>query len=744
MAGSSEMDPSLQRYRDRLHCSVPAVDDIFADCLEEARALLSERGVEAYLDGASAVCGLGRGTELVLIFLENVPQVAHIGGESLIPEIAETARAFSRTANAKAIAPFLATLLSCARRLEEGELLSEYFGLLQRLAKEEGGALVPLLERVDNLLTDVSLGGLKNWVREGLRAYAHQPHRIADWFSMQAPDSQAAFQRERHGTLFVDMERRLEMFLRAFWDTEIDFHPYSMSFDNLRSRAPFLDRRGIHLPDVYDDLEGVRGIDRYRALIAHLMAHREFTRPFVADNFSPFQQLCVEVFEDSRVEHLLMRRFPGLRRLWLRLHPVPEEDACPEDHSCVRHKLAMLSRALLDPEHPYTDPVLLDFVDRFRQRVSTDPRDGSISTDLGVAYLAKVHTPAFRQPKIWFKDTEVSYRDDNRYMWMFLEDTEDEDEFHSDHAAANPKALDQSEEQFFRRHHREWDYKENKYRPDWATVYEGLHPSGDPGDVDALLERHEPLAKRLKRVVEFLKPQQHVRVRYQEDGDELDLDVAIRSMVDFRSGAQPDPRIHMSQRHDGRNIAVLLLIDLSTSINDSVPGADSSVLQLSQEAVSLLSWAIDALGDRFAIAGFASNTRHEVRYLHVKGFSEPWGEAPKARIAAMKGDLSTRMGAVLRHGGQYLSRRPEEKKLLLLLSDGEPHDIDEADPRYLIEDTKKAVGELLSDGVHTHCVTLDANADDYVTDIFGRGYTVVDHVQRLPERLPQLFMSLTK
>ena len=133
------MEPSLQRHRDRLECSVPAVDDIFADCLGEACALLSEQGVDAYLDGASAVCGLGRGTELVLIFLENVPQVAHTGGESLIPEIVETTRVFSRTANAKAIAPFLSTLLSCARRLEEGELLSEYFGMLRRLAKEEGG-----------------------------------------------------------------------------------------------------------------------------------------------------------------------------------------------------------------------------------------------------------------------------------------------------------------------------------------------------------------------------------------------------------------------------------------------------------------------------------------------------------------------------------------------------------------------------------------------------------------------------
>jgi len=307
-----------------------------------------------------------------------------------------------------------------------------------------------------------------------------------------------------------------------------------------------------------------------------------------------------------------------------------------------------------------------------------------------------------------------------------IEDTDDEDEFHSDHSAANPRTRDDEEQPLFIRHHREWDYKAGHYQPDWVTVYEGIHPSGDVAHIDALLDRHRALAKKLKRIVEFLKPQQHVRERYQEQGDELDLDVALRAMIDYRSGSSPDPRIHKSHRHDGRDIAVLLLVDLSQSINETPPGADSAILRLSQEVVALLAWAVDALGDRFAIARFASNTPHDVHYLHFKGFSDPWGEVPKARLAAMQGGLSTRMGAVLRHGGQYLARQKAEKRLLLLLSDGEPHDVDVADPRYLIKDTKKAVEELAGSGITSYCVTLDPNADEYVSQIFGRYCTVVD------------------
>ncbi len=147
-----------------------------------------------------------------------------------------------------------------------------------------------------------------------------------------------------------------------------------------------------------------------------------------------------------------------------------------------------------------------------------------------------------------------------------------------------------------------------------------------------------------------------MRIRYQEEGSDLDLDIALSSLIDYRSGATPDPRINMSHRTDGRSIDVLLLLDLSESLNQkvgaplglpSVAGgtAGQTVLELSQEAVSLLAWAIDHLGDAYAIAGFHSNTRHEVRYQHIKGFSERWDDTVKARLAAMQAGWSTRMGA---------------------------------------------------------------------------------------------------
>ena len=188
----------------------------------------------------------------------------------------------------------------------------------------------------------------------------------------------------------------------------------------------------------------------------------------------------------------------------------------------------------------------------------------------------------------------------------------------------------------------------------------------------------------------------------------------------------------------------MLLVDLSESLNQKAAGCNQTILELSQEAVALLSWAIEQLGDPFAIAGFHSNTRHDVRYLHIKGFSEHWGDEVKGRIAGMEAEYSTRMGAAMRHAGHYLGQQQADKKLLLVLTDGEPADIDSHDGKLLIQDAHMAVKELDQQGIYSYCINLDPKADEYVADIFGKHYTIVDKVEQLPERLPELFISLTK
>jgi nitric oxide reductase NorD protein len=189
---------------------------------------------------------------------------------------------------------------------------------------------------------------------------------------------------------------------------------------------------------------------------------------------------------------------------------------------------------------------------------------------------------------------------------------------------------------------------------------------------------------------------------------------------------------------------VLVLLDLSASTQDTVPGSGDSVLALTRAAAALLADAVQAVGDPFALHGFCSNGRHDVRYYRIKDFAAPLDVQVHARLAGLRGECSTRMGAALRHAGRQLAAQPQRRRLLLLVTDGEPADVDERDPQYLRQDARKAVEELRAQGVQPFCLTLDPRADPYVERIFGAtGYAVADRVERLPEKLPALFASLT-
>ena len=800
------MQDLLHAWRTQLDTRFPQVDGVFESCMAEASRVLTPDGMDAYLQYARFLGKMGRGVEPLLMFLAEWPAVARTLGEDALPAISATIHTLWKSPNGKAINPFLQSLPAVARRLPAREPFQRYLSLSLHFMERTTGSIhghhttfaspgLPLFfEQAPHLLGQLSIAGLERWVEYGIRNHPNHPERQREYFSLQSADARAVLQRERRGTLLADHTRVLDLYLQALWSQEALLVPFTVHTDTQTPATtpegdaptgmpsqvqPYFDDLGMRLPDVYDDRADVRGIDRYRAALAHMVGHRRWSQPQVADNWSPFQRLAVETFEDARIDLLLMREYPGLRHILLALHPKPVQGACNDQtHSCLRHRLAMISRAILDADHGYTDPDVLHFAEQVHQAMQAEvgKKDPMIADDggaplanmvsgmastqamaaLALSFVARTRRQSDQLPKVWFTDTEVDYRDDNRHLWIYIEEGDEESSFdQARRSQASPET-----DGLPPRPYPEWDHHSQTYRPDWVSLYERLHPSGNPADIDRILTRHAALAKQLKRMLDLLKPQDKVRIRFQEEGSELDLDVAIRSLTDFKGGATPDPRIHMSHRTDGRDMAVLLLIDLSQSLNDPVAGGSGSggagtagdgagqaattVLDLSREAVTLLAWAIEQLGDGFAIAGFHSNTRHDVRYQHIKGFSERFNDDVKGRLAGMEAAYSTRMGAALRHAGHYLGTRQADKKLLLILTDGQPSDIDTPDERQLIEDARQAVRELGQGGIYTHCISLDPKADAYVSDIFGPRHTVIDHVQRLPERLPKLFMALTR
>ncbi len=756
MSDPAVKNREFEAYWQALGCKFSQVEAVFDECMKEAQVLLSSEGLDAYIENARFIGKMGRGAEPLLVYLEEAPGVAALVGEQALGELREFAYYMSTHTNFKAIVPFLQTSVAVARRLHSHEVFQQYIEVIRDMMNRTSGSvhghhttfpspgLPDLLKQAPRLLGVLSLGGLRNWIEYGIQYYNTHPERQIEYFSMQSADAMAVMQRERHGTLLVDNERKLDTYMRALWDDTDYLVPYSVAFDELRKPMPYFDDQGIRLPDVYDDADGVSGIDRYRAALAHMAAHRRWSQKMIVDNWSPFQRVSVEVFEDSRVDYLACQQFPGLRKLLLALHPVPrEEDLALEEKgiSVFRLRLAMVSRAILDPDYKYENADVREFVGRFHELMATGASTSAAMASVALSFIARTRGQRDLSPKIYFENTEVDYRDDNRHLWIYIEESDEDEMFeHLDKRQEEEDAL----EGLPPRHYDEWDYNAQNYRPDWVSVYEALHPRGNASKIDNLLAKHDRLAKRLKALLDMLKPQGRVRVRFQEEGSELDLDVAIRSLIDFKGGANPDPRINMSHRTDGRSVAVTLLLDLSQSLGEKAAGCNQTILELSQEAVSLLAWSIQQVGDPFAIGGFHSNTRHDVRYYHIKGFKEPWGDEVKSRLAEMEAGYSTRMGAAMRHAGHYLKTQKADKKLMLILTDGEPADIDAHDPQMLIQDARQAVNELDRDGIYSYCINLDPKADEYVSDIFGKQYTIIDKVAQLPEKLPTLFMSLTK
>ena len=745
-------NPEAQAAWATLDCGFASVADVFDDCYAAAKQALTDDELPAFIETTRRLGKLGRGAEPPLAFLEGWPRVvATIPQNEALPLLLETIDELQKSPNGPALTPLLQTLGGVAERLRSALALEHYLRLARDLAARTSGsihgrqvtqaspALPEFLRVAPQLLALVPLAGVRRWLEDGIRLSGDHPERLREYFALRSPESRALLQQQRAGTLFADVERRLALSQQSLWQDDSRLIPYSTAFVD-QVQQPYLAADGMRLPDVLEKRAGVSGSDRYRAMLAHLSGHRRWSTPLVADNWSPLQRLSVEAFEDARIDALIVHRYPGLRRILLALHPIPAAGACdPARENTLRHRLTRLSRACIDRD--YRDPAPL--IDEFAGRFAALQAGGNASTramaELALAYATRSRLPSDQFAQVHFADTEVDYRDDNRHLWTFIETGDEEESFTPPPRAAEPEASGLPP-----RHYPEWDAASQSYRPDWVAVYEALHPAGRAADIDALLARHAVLARRLKRLLDLVKPQARVRERYRENGSELDLDVAIDALVDWQSGRLPEARIEISQRTAGRDISVLLLLDLSQSLNATLPGSGQRVLDTAREAVALLAWAIDQLGDACAIAGFHSNTRHEVRYHHLKGFSEAWDDTVKARLAAVEAGWSTRMGAALRHGGRLLAARRSEKRLLLVLTDGEPADIDVSDPDYLLADTRQAVSELAASGIDCFCLSLDPKADAYVAQIFGRRWRVLDRIEQLPEQLPLIYLNLTR
>lgn len=746
--------------RARLVTGFAAVDAVLDDALDRGLPRLSPAGAEDWLAWCAALARLGRGPEPVLAALQAWPEVAETAGEDALAPLREAVHALQRSPNGRAIAPLLQGLPAVARQLPSADGLQRYLRLVVDLMRRTSVSihghhatgpspgLPAFLQAAPGLLARVPLAGLARWVEAGIRAHGQHPPRQAAYFAAESEDSRALLERERPGTGLADVQRRLQLGLQALWRREATLVPLPVD-PEAPLPMPWLAQDGeaetplwgLRLPERLDARHGVSATTRYRLMLAHLALHQRHGQALWADNWSPLQRLAVECLEDARIDRLLLGRCPGLRGAMQALHPCPPlASVDPARQSGLRVRLTRLSHALLFAAPQ--DALEAQTLQRFEQVLRAGGGSAEVAP-LALAWAARSRRPGDQFADVVFEGTRVDWRDDNRHLWRFVEAGDEEDAF--DQPAR--RAPGAQEGGLPPRLHPEWDEAARQLRPDWVRVHEHLQPAGDATDTERLLLRHAGTARHLQRLLQQLRPQDRARQRRQAEGPELDLDAALRALAQARaSGQAVDDRVHTRTRPRGRRFAVTLLLDLSASVNDPVPAAPGeTVLSLSRAAVALLAQAVDALGDALAIVGFHSNTRHAVRLWHVKGFGERWTEgAPAARLAGVRAGHSTRLGAALRHTGEVLLARPADQRLLLVLTDGVPSDIDAPDPRHLVADAAHAVRTLAAQGLPVHAVSVAQGTDAVLRQVFGKRFSVVDRVEQLPRRLPEVFAALAR
>jgi len=289
----------------------------------------------------------------------------------------------------------------------------------------------------------------------------------------------------------------------------------------------------------------------------------------------------------------------------------------------------------------------------------------------------------------------------------------------------------------------EWDPKLDDYRKDWCRVREMDMPETTPDFYQQTIKDNYGLVSLLRRHFSLLRPDRIKRFFREERGDDIDLDAVIEALVEHHAGITPSDRIYIRREKNLRDVSVAFLLDMSYSTGDELPSG-KRIIDIEREGMVLMAEALESIGDQWAVYGFSSNYRDKVDFFVVHDFDEPFGIAAKSRFESIRPIAQTRLGAAIRHANRLLARRPSRIRLLILLSDGRPYDIDYGDADYAVEDTRRALWEGRRKGVSSFCITVDKKSRDYLPYMYGEAnYTLIDNIETLPARLPLIYKRLT-
>ena len=290
----------------------------------------------------------------------------------------------------------------------------------------------------------------------------------------------------------------------------------------------------------------------------------------------------------------------------------------------------------------------------------------------------------------------------------------------------------------------EWDHRIEDYRPSWCTLRETRSTREVPAFVAATFHEYGGVVSQIRRNFQLMRPERLRKMRFQSDGDDLDLDGLVEHVVDRRAGITPTDRVYIKRDKKDRDVTTAFLVDMSSSTDRKIDGR-KRIIDIEKEGLILMCEALEAIRDEYAIYGFSGNGRDDAQFYTVKELGERYDDRVRSRIGGIYGRSKTRMGPAIRHTTKRLMGVDSNVKIMILLTDGKPYDSDTyQDNAYAQADTQMALRESRREKIHLFCVTVDQEGADYLPTMYSdANFVVIDDVSTLPQKLPQLYRRLT-
>lgn len=658
------------------------------------------------------------------------------------------------------------------------------------------------------ILGRLTVNDLEEWVSRGLENAHSQADKGSSFFSLQTGSSRTAVESLVKGLELKDIHTVLRDYAEALIGAKIMLRSSSVFYKNLPGLSRFFsvtDGSRIFLPsriETFGDED--MNFKTYKWVLTHELAHLlhgtfVLSAPEVKTGLgslpNPRQAFRVfEFLEDERVDFLMMNAYPGLmkdRRLIMTAFVAREQARGANDRSVFERLglrdveafdaagdasdqlTALLKQALGQVLRPdctsrevlavtgevlrsldggitceisesreaghrlfYRGVIDYDLVDNARlgmKRLAIDfverfsEKQTSVDPDMVNAALTRIE--------------EEAIIDSEELLWQ----VQDPDRLSELFDRVKGVLEEMEAEKRFRRtvYYDEWDSRMGDYRKDWVRVREMDTPESSTVFYDRTVSEQYGLVSILRRYFSLLRPDRIQRFFREERGDDIDFDAMIESVVERHAGITPSDRVYIRREKNLRDVSVAFLVDMSYSTGDELPSG-KRIIDIEREGLVLMAEALESIGDQWAVYGFSSNYRDKMDFYVIRDFDETSPVRFRQRFDYIKPMAQTRLGAAIRHASSLLSRQGSRIRLLILLSDGRPYDVDYGDADYAVEDTRRALWEGRKKGVFSFCITVDKKSRDYLPYMYGEtNYTLIDNVETLPVRLPLIYKRLT-